>query len=152
ASPGLGCSMVFEPWEIRMKPRCILPFLCALFSAVPLFAQEQLPASTKAYLTTLSQLEALTQSDLAEISSKAQSGYKEAQYWLALVYEEGGLVPGDLISASNWMLKSAEQGYVPAQTGMGRFYLAERNATTASDYAEADRWFRLAALQGDAEA
>jgi len=50
------------------------------------------------------------------------------------------------------MLKSAEQGYAPAQTGMGQTYLPQGHATTAREYGEADRWLRLAAMQDDAEA
>jgi TPR repeat protein len=51
------------------------------------------------------------------------------------------------------MLKSAEQGYVPAQEGMGEIYLARLEpSTVVRDSGEADRWLRLAAIQGDADA
>jgi hypothetical protein len=51
------------------------------------------------------------------------------------------------------MLKSAEQGYVPAQEGMGEIYLAsDGTGTVVRDSGEADRWLRLAAMKGDADA
>jgi uncharacterized protein len=135
-----------------MKLRRLLPFICAAFSSVPMVAQEPLPASIEAMLATQSQLRVLTQGDLAELSSKARSGDKKAQYSLALVYGQGQLVPKDVATSRSWMLKSAEQGYAPAQTGIGQTYLPERHATTAGEYGEADRWLRLAAMQDDAEA
>jgi TPR repeat protein len=72
---------------------------------------------------------------------------------LALVYAEGRLVPKDLAAARTWMLKSAEQGYVPAQDGMGEMYLNNITYPGAiPDYGDAERWLRLAAFQGDADA
>jgi TPR repeat protein len=51
------------------------------------------------------------------------------------------------------MVKSAEQGYVPAQAELGESYLDEsKGSGRPRDYGNADRWLRLAAMQGDAEA
>jgi uncharacterized protein len=50
------------------------------------------------------------------------------------------------------MLKSAEQGYVPAQEGMGRMLTSVGHNGAIPDYADADRWLRRAATQGDADA
>jgi len=52
------------------------------------------------------------------------------------------------------MLKSAEQGYVPAQVGMGETYLRNlpKESGVIPDYGDAERWLRLAATQGNAEA
>jgi TPR repeat protein len=51
------------------------------------------------------------------------------------------------------MLKSAEQGYTPAQLAMGKMYLINvRDNGPIPDYGDADRWLRLAATQGDADA
>jgi TPR repeat protein len=120
---------------------------------LPAVGQEPLPPSTEALLARMARQQTLTQNDLAGFLSKAQVGDKEAQYWLALVYEEGTLVPKDAAVSREWMLKSAQQGYAPAQTGMGQTYLpAERGQRTAREYGEADRWLRLAAMQDDAEA
>jgi hypothetical protein len=85
--------------------------------------------------------------------SKAQSGDDEAQYLTALIYLEGRLVPNDFSAARSWMLKSAEQGYVPAQTRLGEMYLNGSGHGGANpDRADAERWLRLAATQGDADA
>jgi len=137
-----------------VKPCCVLPFACAVFFATFLLAQARLPASTEALRATQSRLRVLTQTDLAEISSKAESGDKKAQYWLALLYQEGDLIPRDLTAAHKWMLKSAEQGDAPAQTEIGQTYLPQGKPPElgAGEYGEADRWLRLAATQGDAEA
>ncbi|HEV2732559.1 MAG TPA: tetratricopeptide repeat protein, partial [Terriglobales bacterium] len=46
-----------------------------------------------------------------------------------------------------------EQGYVPAQEGMGEMYLENfRDIRPVPNYPVADRWFRQAATQDDAEA
>ena len=52
------------------------------------------------------------------------------------------------------MLKSAEQGYVPAQARIGETYLPNlpKENGVIPDYGDAERWLRLAASQGNAEA
>jgi TPR repeat protein len=132
----------------------VLPVSAVLFllvGAAP--AQDRLPASTQARLATMDHLEALTLRDFTNVVSDAQSGHREAQYLMALVYGEGRLVPKDFAVARRWMLRSAEQGYVPAQGAMGEMYLMGiRDNGPIPDYADADRWLRLAATQGDADA
>lgn len=136
-----------------MRVPSALPFLAAMsFLVVPLLAQESLPPSYREFLATLDHLQTLTQNDVRELASKAQSGALDAQYRLALVYDEGQLMPTDKTTAQGWMLKSAEKGYVPAQVGMGKMYLQNHRDGPILHYADADRWFRLAAMQGDAEA
>jgi len=103
-------------------------------------------------MATQAHLEALTQSDLSRLTSEAESGDRKAEYLMALVYQEGRLVPRDLAAVRKWMLRSAEQGYVPAQTGMGEILISGRNSGAIPDYADADRWLRMAATQGDADA
>jgi len=103
-------------------------------------------------LATQAHLEALTHSDLSRLVSEAESGDPKAEYLLALLYQEDRLVPRDLTAARMWMLKSAEQGYVPAQAGMGEMLISGRNNGVIPDYADADRWLRMAATQGDADA
>ena len=117
-----------------------------------LLAQDRLPASTQTIMATQAHLEALTQSDLSRLTSEAESGDRKAEYLMALVYQEGRLVPRDLAAVRKWMLRSAEQGYVPAQTGMGEILISGRNSGAIPDYADADRWLRMAATQGDADA
>jgi TPR repeat protein len=132
----------------------VLPIFAVLLlsvGAVP--AQEQLPASTQARLAIWAHVESLGPSDLPGLLSEAQSGDRKAEHLLALVYEEGRLVPKELATARTWMLKSAEQGYVPAQGAMGEMYLNNvRHDGPIPDYGDAERWLRLAATQGDADA
>jgi len=136
----------------RLFPKSTV-MVAVVFLAASLRAQQPLPVSTQARLSLRSHLKTLTQKDFAELSAKAQSGDREAEYSLALVYQQDRVVPRDPVAARNWMLKSAEQGYVPAQEGMGEIYLARLEpSTVVRDSGEADRWLRLAAIQGDADA
>jgi uncharacterized protein len=90
---------------------------------------------------------ALTQSDFHTLLSQAESGDREAQYWVGQVYGEGRLVPKNYAVSREWLLRSAEQGYAPAQEAMGMMYMGANG-----DYGKADMWLRRAAEQGDAEA
>jgi hypothetical protein len=92
---------------------------------------------------------ALTQSDFATLQSQAQSGNAEAQYWLAVIYDEGKLVPHDRAQAEAWWLKSAEGGYSRAQFIVGTSYLSP---DSDRDPATAEMWMLRAAQQSDAEA
>jgi len=131
-----------------MKVRVALPFLAVVvFFVVPLFAQENLPPSYLEFLATVDRLQTLTQSDFSELTTEAQSGAPDAMYVLSLVYEEDLLVPKDKATAQRWMLKSAEQGYVPAQLAMGKMYLEKQSSGPVPNYADADRWLRLASTQ-----
>jgi TPR repeat protein len=122
-----------------------------LFS-LSLAAQESLPDSYLQKLATIDRLKKLTLTDLADVTSRAQLDAPEAQYQLALAYGAGLIVPRDEATARRWMRKSAEQGYVPAESGMGEMYLYNQLTDPVPNYADADRWLRLAAMQGDAEA
>ncbi len=73
-------------------------------------------------------LETLTQDDMSKLVSEAEAGNRGAEYLLA------------------------EQGCVRAQTGMGEILIAGRHNGAIPDYADADRWRRMAATQGDADA
>jgi TPR repeat protein len=135
-----------------MRVRSALPFLATVsFFVVPLLAQESLPPSYREFLAKRDRLDTLTMSDVKELTAEARSGAADAQYLLAL-YECCGPVSRDNASADGWMLKSAEQGYVPAQAAMGRMYLVNQLSGPVPNYADADRWLRLAATQGDADA
>jgi TPR repeat protein len=133
--------------------------LLALVAAVllivtPLPAQERLPRSTQDLATAVAHVAILTPNDFNTLQSQAQSGDREAQYLLALAYDDGRSVARDFAVSRNWMLKSAEQGYVPAQAWMGETYLRNLRKENGAipDYGDAERWLRLAATQGNAEA
>jgi uncharacterized protein len=132
----------------------VLPiFTVLLLSVGAMPAQERLPASTQAHIAIWAHVASLGQSDLPRLMSEAQSGDRKAEHLLALVYEYGRLVPKDFAVARSWMLKSAEQGYVPAQDGMGEMQLNNvRLDGPIPDYGDAEKWLRLAAYQGDADA
>lgn len=87
----------------------------------------------------------LTQSEVEEILTKAQSGDPEAQFWIGIMYGEGRLVARDSDKVNQWFLKSAEQGYAPAQR-MFALSIRERNSSVA------ERWLFRAAEQDDADA
>jgi TPR repeat protein len=145
--------MLAKAWEAGMKFRSWLPAFAAVFFASCLAAQQNLPASTKERLAAFTQLDRLTRSDFVTLLSEAQSGDSHSQYLLALAYGEGQIIERDLAGARRWMLRSAEQGYVPAEASLGEMYLTNIPHEGAIDgYADADRWLRLAATQGDAHA
>jgi len=116
-------------------------------------AQAPLPTSTQAQLATDAHLEGMTLDDFIKVVSQAQAGQREAQYLVALAYQEGRLVTRDHAVAASWMLKSAEQEYVPAQAGMGKLHIAGvKDNGPIPHRDDAEKWFRLAAEQGDADA
>jgi uncharacterized protein len=120
-------------------PISVIVFL--LVGAVP--AQE----NPDPRLAASAHLAALTQGDFRTLLSQAESGDREAQYWVGQVWQEGRLVPKDSDVSAEWMLRSAEQGYAPAQEIVGMMYMGPKG-----DYGKADMWLRRAAEQGNAEA
>ena len=103
------------------------------------------PDPTRARLDLSARVATLTQSDFAVLSSHAESGDREAQYWLGLMYDEGRIVPKDAEQAERWFLKSADRGYGPAQCALGLRYLKD-------DPVKAELWLQRAAQHGDSEA
>jgi hypothetical protein len=134
--------------------RTVLPMsVVLLFLVGAVGAQDRLPASTQARLATAAHVEALAVPDFTKVLSKAQSGDQEAQYLVALIFLEGRLVLKDFAAGRSWMRKSAEQGYMPAQAGIGEMYLnGIKQLGAITDYGDAERWLRLAAMQGEADA
>jgi TPR repeat protein len=99
----------------------------------------------QAELTVWARLKTMTPSDLQVLMAKAQGGDAEAQCWVGRVYDEGRLVPKDAGEAARWFLKSAEQGYAPAQRLHGLMSVHVNPSV-------GERWMLRAAEQGDAEA
>ncbi|MEZ2896534.1 tetratricopeptide repeat protein [Providencia rettgeri] len=76
----------------------------------------------------------------------AERGDAEAQYNLGRAYLNGIGVKRDLGKALQWQLKSAEQGYIHAQRGMGSWYYY---SIDKDKYRKAFPWYEKAAKQGD---
>jgi len=112
-----------------MKPRFLPPLLLLLLIPVGRSAIQQSFDSKQAELTVWARLKTMTPSDLQTVIAKAQGGDAEAQYWVGLVYGEGRLVPKDAEEAARWFLKSAEQGYAPAQPSTASRGTIFRNGT-----------------------
>jgi TPR repeat protein len=87
-----------------------------------------------------------TQSDFRKLLSQAESGDREAQYRVGQLYAfpEDTSVSKNAAASRDWMLKSAEQGYAPAQREVGEMYLG-----ADGDRGKAEIWLRRAAEQGD---
>lgn len=83
----------------------------------------------------------------------ADQGYAKAQYYLGLAYYYGqGVVtdtddPEDYTAAVKWYQLAADQGYAPAQSTLGFCCQVGRGCNL--QIAEAEKYFRLAAAQGD---
>ena len=134
-----------------MKLRLLLPLLAfSLFAASTLLAQQS-AAPEHFRITGVFQLPVLTQEEFKQLSSQAQAGDREAQYWLALLYKEGGrFVPKNLGTSVEWLNKSAEQGYAPAQQALEGFI--NRNLFgTNRDFVKAEMYLLRGAEQGNAD-
>lgn len=84
--------------------------------------------------------------ELKELISKAESGDAEAQYWIAIDCDSGLRLPDDYFGKSEeWLKKSAEGGYAPAQREYG-LRMAHKDPPAG------EHWLLAAAQQGDAEA
>ena len=76
----------------------------------------------------------------------AEKGLAEAQYRLAIMYQNGlGVVRNELL-ATKWMIAAANQGYPMAQHGLGFMYM--EGDCVARNGAKAVSWFKKAAEQG----
>jgi len=105
----------------------------------------------------------------------ADLGHTQAQYELGRLYAQGLGVPRNDTEAAKWYRLAAEKEYAPAQHFLGHLYASGKGLETAyleapepppkeqeqasrgqpgsrSDYAEAAKWWRKAADQGDAGA
>jgi hypothetical protein len=127
-----------------MKPRILLLFLLLFLVPLSRSSAQQSADPKQADLAAYAHFKALTPAELNQLLSKAQSGDAEAQFWAGNFYAEG-MAPKDLEEGTRWLLKSAEQGYAPAQRVYG---LMSRVANPAVG----ERWMLRAAEQGDAEA
>ncbi len=127
-----------------MKPRILIPVVLLLLSSDGRSIAQQTVDPKQAALAAYAHFKALTPTELNELFSKAQSGNAEAQFWVGISYAEGAK-PKNLEEGARWLLKSAEQGYAPAQLAYG---LMSRPANPSVG----ERWMLRAAEQGDTEA
>lgn len=86
----------------------------------------------------------MTNDELKELVAKAESGNAEAQYWVAVDSEVGLRLTEDQNKAHEFLLKSAQGGFAPAQREYG---LKLPHSDPASQ-----QWLLAAALQGDSKA
>jgi TPR repeat protein len=105
---------------------------------------QQSPDPKQAKLIAYAHFKTLMSAEQDQLLSKAQSGDAEAQYWMGVLTAEG-TVPKNLEQGRRWLLKSAEQGYAPAQLAYGLM-------TVRSDASVGERWMLQAAEQEDSEA
>ena len=85
-----------------------------------------------------------------ELLQLAESGDPQAQYQVAVCYQNGLGVTSNMAKAVEWYQKSAEQGYAEAQCSLGHCY--EDGGTLPQNFAEALKWYALSAQQGYAPA
>ena len=127
-----------------MKSRILLLTLLALMPA-RLTAQQQNPDpdSKQEGLAVWARLDLMTQSEFQELVTKAQAGDAAAQYQVGLAYDMGKHVTKNTGEAERLFLKSAEQGYAPAE---GAYGMSMKDTNPAI----AERWMLRGAEHGDA--
>lgn len=86
----------------------------------------------------------------AFFSKAAATGHTEAQFHMALCFEDGDGVKPDQIQAAEWYRKSAIGGFAKAQNNLAICYRDAQGVPR--DYAEAEKWYCMAAEQGYAPA
>ena len=80
------------------------------------------------------------------VSRAAHAGQAQAQYALALRYEQGdGAAPNPAL-ALQWTRRAALQGHAAAQNNLGALYFDRGN------FRQALHWYQRAALKGHADA
>ena len=84
------------------------------------------------------------------VRQKALRGDAEAQFQLAVICQNGRLVPQDQTQAREWLLKAAGQGHVKAMFNLGVTY--GDGLGVPVDDAEAFKWYQAAANEGDPRA
>lgn len=84
------------------------------------------------------------------LRQKAGLGDAEAQFQLAVIYQNGRLVPQDQPQAREWLLKAAEKGHVKAMFNLGVTY--GEGLGVPVDDAQAFKWYQAAAEKGDPRA
>lgn len=80
----------------------------------------------------------------------AEKGDSSAEYYLALMYDEGRGVEQDAREAVNWYTRAAQQGHMDAQYNLGVAYASGMGV--GSDMGQAVAWWERAAQRGSVDA
>jgi uncharacterized protein len=134
-----------------MKPRLLLPSFAFLsLTAFALFAQQN-PRPNPFRVQYAAQLVILTEDEFKQVLSEAQSGEREAQYWLALIFHQGKFVATNDERFFDWLTKSAEQGYAPAQQLLQPNIHPTDSMTLDRDKVKSEMFLLRGAEQGNAD-
>jgi TPR repeat protein len=125
--------MMYTTWTIiRRSGLSALPLACALWAAMPAYAESAAPA------------------DLTNIRAHAEQGSVRDEIVLAGDYFTGTGVPQDPKMAAYWYEKAAGHGSPEAQNQIGYFYQA--GIGVPQDSKRAIHWYQLASSSGLARA
>ena len=83
---------------------------------------------------------------LDDLKPKADSGDREAAYWLGEMYEEGLGVKRDLKKAVTYYRTAAKAGWSEAKLRLGEIYL--QGTEELQDFTKARKWLERAAYDG----
>lgn len=84
---------------------------------------------------------------VAKLEQLAQTGDAHAQYFLGLLYRDGGLLIPDTEKARHWLEQAAKQNVTAAQYSLGRLLLSDDPDVRDPD--EGIRWMKAAAQNGN---
>lgn len=79
----------------------------------------------------------------AKLEELAKAGDAHAQYFLGLLYRDGGLIIPDTEKARHWLEQAAKQKVYAAQYALGRLFLPDD--PDGRDPSEGIRWMKVAA-------
>jgi len=122
-----------------------MPFLVVFLLFAALSPARTSPGSSTSRLAEILRLPELQSADWQDLFLLAESGDREAQYWLGVLYDRGDLLPLDKAKSNDWLQKSADQGYARAE-----FSLCEKRA--GQDELEGERCVWRAAEDGVSQA
>lgn len=94
---------------------------------------------------------AQSESWLAELRARAESGEADAQYQLALRLRAADVIPYDDTEAAAWLRRAADQDHMNAQFMLGTMYIGGRRGMPQDD-GEAAAWFHKAVEAGHPDA
>lgn len=108
------------------------------------FVKEKLDEATRKIVgTRVNRITRLLARQEAAMIARAEAGDAPSQFWYAASFKRYKNRSG---MALRWLLKSAEQGYPPAQHEVAKAYADGDGAPVSVD--EARRWFKAASLSG----